>query len=177
MKPDKRLISFSPSRQSGAALVVGLVVLVLLTLLGIAAMRTSALEERMAGNLRESNIAFQSAEGALREAIASDLPAKPYDGTKTGFTQVINKFQDASSKPISEFSYWTGYDWITKAEGATQGLGINQQPRYVVETMRANVTLHEGGAQAIRLYRVTAVSRGATDRSEVIVQGAIIRED
>lgn len=176
MKPDRRSIPFSPSRQSGAALVVGLVVLVLLTLLGIAAMRTSALEERMAGNLRESNIAFQSAEGALREAIASNLPAKPYDGTKKGFTQVINKFQDASSKPISEFSYWTGYDWTTKAEGAVQGLGISQQPRYVVETSKApGVWQTEDPIK--RIYRVTAISRGATDRSEVIVQGAILRED
>lgn len=177
MKPDRRSTPFSPSRQSGAALVVGLVVLVLLTLLGIAAMRTSALEERMAGNLRESNIAFQSAEGALREAIASNLPAKPYDGTKKGFTQVINKFQDASSKPISEFSYWTGYDWATQAEGAVQGLGISQQPRYVVETMRAPVHIVEGAQPITRLYRITAISRGATDRSEVIVQGAILRED
>ncbi|MBK9217169.1 MAG: hypothetical protein IPL70_01255 [Uliginosibacterium sp.] len=92
MKPENHFNSCSRNRQSGAALVVGLVVLVLLTLLGIAAMRTSALEERMAGNLRESNIAFQSAEGALREAIASNLPAKPYDGTKAGLLRAINNF-------------------------------------------------------------------------------------
>ena len=177
MKPENHFNSCSRNRQSGAALVVGLVVLVLLTLLGIAAMRTSALEERMAGNLRESNIAFQSAEGALREAIASNLPAKPYDGTKAGFTQVVNKFLDSSSKSVSEFSYWTGYDWTTKAEGAVQGLGISQQPRYVVETVMAPVSVWDPSKPVMRLYRVTAISRGATDRSEVILQGAILRED
>lgn len=56
----------SRSRQGGAALVVGLVLLVVMTLLGISAMRDTTLEEKMAGNLRDSNLAFQAAETALR---------------------------------------------------------------------------------------------------------------
>jgi len=55
------------SQQSGAALVVGLIFLVILTLLGLTAMQTGILEERMAGNSRDRNIAFQAAEAALRD--------------------------------------------------------------------------------------------------------------
>lgn len=52
--------------QRGATLVVGLVILLLLTLLGVQAMRSNTLQERMAGNTRDRNTAFQAAESALR---------------------------------------------------------------------------------------------------------------
>lgn len=56
----------SRDRQGGAALVVGLILLVVVTLMGISAMRDTTLEEKMAGNLRDSNLAFQASETALR---------------------------------------------------------------------------------------------------------------
>lgn len=55
-------------KQSGAALVTGLIFLMVLTLLGISAVRTASMEERMSGNLRDRNLALQAAEMALRYA-------------------------------------------------------------------------------------------------------------
>lgn len=52
--------------QKGAALIIGLIILVVLTLIGVQAMRTSIVQERMAGNMRERHVAFQAAEAALR---------------------------------------------------------------------------------------------------------------
>jgi type IV pilus assembly protein PilX len=174
------ILFLSPNKkdQTGAALVVSLIVLVLLTLLGVAAMRTSVLEERMAGNMRESNIAFQSAEGALREALSTDLPSNSYDGTVPGYTKQISKFLDSGNNPVSEFSYWTKqYDWDTKSVAATKAIGVSKAPRYVVETMPAVVGVWKAGERAKRVYRVTTTSPGASDRSGAIVQGAIVRED
>ncbi len=54
--------------QSGAALVVGLVMLLVLTLLGLASMQTTSLQERMASNFDQRNLAFQLAETGLRFA-------------------------------------------------------------------------------------------------------------
>ncbi|MEX0914949.1 MAG: PilX N-terminal domain-containing pilus assembly protein [Wenzhouxiangellaceae bacterium] len=54
------------SRQNGAALFISLMFLILLTLLGLSAANVGILQERMSGNVRESNIAFQTAEAALR---------------------------------------------------------------------------------------------------------------
>lgn len=54
-------------RQSGAVLVIGLIILVVLTLLGVQSMRTNVAQERMASNMRDRNVAFQAAEAALRE--------------------------------------------------------------------------------------------------------------
>lgn len=61
-------------RQSGAVLVVALVMLLLLTLIGIASMRGTALQENMSGNLRDSHLALQAAEASVRrgEAVLFD---------------------------------------------------------------------------------------------------------
>jgi type IV pilus assembly protein PilX len=57
-------------RQRGAALVVGLVLLMILTLLAISGMNTSTLELQMAGNFQFSQNAFQAAEIGLQRAMA-----------------------------------------------------------------------------------------------------------
>jgi type IV pilus assembly protein PilX len=54
--------------QSGVALITSLILLAVLTLIGIAAMQMTTIEERMAGNLEAQNQAFQRAEGTLGEA-------------------------------------------------------------------------------------------------------------
>jgi len=60
--------TLGPSKQEGAVLLVALIMLLLLTILGAAAMRDTNLEERMAGNMRDHALAFQAAEAALRFA-------------------------------------------------------------------------------------------------------------
>lgn len=72
-----------PRRQRGAALVVVLVLLLTMTLLGLASLRGGLLEERMSANMYDRSLAFQAAESALREAeqrlllpgIGKDFPA------------------------------------------------------------------------------------------------------
>jgi len=54
------------SRQQGAALFISLMFLIILTLIGLSAANVGILQERMAGNVRQSNIAFQRAEAGLR---------------------------------------------------------------------------------------------------------------
>ena len=54
-------------RQQGAALFVSLMFLIILTLIGLSAANVGIMQERMAGNVRETNEAFQNAEATLRE--------------------------------------------------------------------------------------------------------------
>jgi type IV pilus assembly protein PilX len=58
-------------RQRGAALVVGLVLLLVLTVLGISGMRTATLELTMANNTEAHQDAFQAAETGIDAAIAA----------------------------------------------------------------------------------------------------------
>ncbi|MDR6840075.1 pilus assembly PilX family protein [Pseudoxanthomonas sacheonensis] len=53
--------------QGGASLVVVLILLLIMTLLGLAVLRGTLLEERMSANMYDRSLAFQQAESALRE--------------------------------------------------------------------------------------------------------------
>ncbi len=61
-------------RQGGATLVVVLILLLVMTLLGLASLRSTILEERMTSNLLDRSLGFQVAEAGLREAEATLTP-------------------------------------------------------------------------------------------------------
>lgn len=56
--------------QQGAILIVALIMLLLVTVIGLASMRGTSMQERMAGNLRDQELALQAAEAALRQGEA-----------------------------------------------------------------------------------------------------------
>ncbi len=56
----------SPKQQSGAALYVALIMLILLALIGIVAMQVASLQERMSANYQAGSMAFQNAEASAR---------------------------------------------------------------------------------------------------------------
>ena len=72
-------------RQRGAALVVGLLLLVILTLLAIAGMNTASTELVMAGNEQFREGAFNAAEGGLEREIVNitDVPPEGDSITRT----------------------------------------------------------------------------------------------
>lgn len=56
------------ARQQGVALVVALVLLLIVTMIGLASMRGTSLQERMSANMFDRSLAFQRSEAALRAA-------------------------------------------------------------------------------------------------------------
>lgn len=60
-----------PGRQRGVALIVALVLLLVVTVIGLASMRSTSLQERMSANMVDRSLAFQRAESALRAAEAA----------------------------------------------------------------------------------------------------------
>ncbi len=63
----------SGRHQSGAVLIVAMIILVVLTMLGVTAMNTSSLQEKIASNTQEQVHAFQAAETGLNQAFADNL--------------------------------------------------------------------------------------------------------
>lgn len=83
-------------KQRGAVLIVALIMLLLLTIIGLSSMRGTVLQENMAGNMRDTNLALQASEAALRkgEQVVIDkflngslttLDAGPLSATYSGF--------------------------------------------------------------------------------------------
>lgn len=58
------------TQQSGAVLIISLLILLVLTLIGISSMEGSLLEEKMAANSQTSTVTFQKAESAIQAAVA-----------------------------------------------------------------------------------------------------------
>jgi type IV pilus assembly protein PilX len=63
----ERFVAYCPPPHRGVALIIGLIILAVLSLIGVAAFTISTQEERMAGNSRDRIRAFEAAEAALRE--------------------------------------------------------------------------------------------------------------
>ena len=88
-------------RQRGAALVVGLILLLVLTILAVSGVITSTLELRMVGNTQLQERAFQTAEVAIEDALAN-----PVLSTSTPFNQATMANPDS---PDDTYSYTLQY--------------------------------------------------------------------
>lgn len=100
-----------PQAERGAVLIVALIMLLLLTVIGLSSMRGTSLQENMAGNMRDSNLALQASEAALRkgeEQVAahfiagtlSSLKDSSADSTPVSYTNFPNTKKDPEYRII-----------------------------------------------------------------------------
>ncbi|MBB71960.1 MAG: hypothetical protein CMF50_06130 [Legionellales bacterium] len=159
-------------KQRGVVLVAGLVILVVLTLIGVATLESTAMEERMASNMRDMNLAFHSAETAMREAEADIDALANTDGFGTsGGYYTLGDAPD----PFSEGA-WTGGSSIV----ATTNMGRIVQPRYYIELMGdfnndpdlINILNYgEQSSEASTVFRIITRGTGASGNAQVILEG------
>lgn len=104
----------------GVALVTSLVMLTVMTFIGVVAMSTGSLEEKMAGNQRNQEIAFQAAESALREGerfveTTPNLVAQVDDTCTNGLctTSRQDASYDASASDCA--STWIDERWVERS--------------------------------------------------------------
>lgn len=141
----KRLNSF-PVKQQGAALVVGLIMLLLLTLVGVAGMRDTLLQEKMVGNMRDREIALQAAEAALRDGEAYLNQVVLPDFANNGGIYDLNidpalTQRVVGGKPVSETEFWREWNWDADAVEYSLNLaGVDAKPAYVIERLPKSLT-------------------------------------
>jgi type IV pilus assembly protein PilX len=158
-----------PARQQGVALIVALIFLAVLAILGVTIARNSSMEERMAGNTRDRDLAFQAAESALRDAQADLFPGflgNAFDGSTLGLIQYVANANDPA--------YWNAYDWNGASQEATAGIAnVTAKPRYVIEK-KPNTLIPAVPPSVtpttVQHFRVTARGVGATPETIVILQ-------
>jgi type IV pilus assembly protein PilX len=178
--------------QSGAVLVISLIMLLLLTLIGTTGMSVTSLEEKMAGNLRDRNLAFQAAESALERGEAAAAAATPSitcpgGANPAGYYLPLDANCDGTKETthIWDTAVWTddtkSIPYNTDGNATTVDLtGLKENPRYIVEDM-GTVCLDAGGALVTTLpcsspnvshhnYRITARATGGTTNSVVVLQ-------
>jgi len=153
-------------REAGSVLIIALVFLLLLTLVGVTAMQSTTLEERMAGNTRESSVAFQAAEAALREAEAylEQAVVGPFNGAG-------GLYQPAAPDGTPRW-HDTGTSWKT---WSGKLVDVGRQPEYIIEEMAPYPD--PGGTVAadeplpeVQIYRITAIGYGGNVNTRVMLQ-------
>jgi type IV pilus assembly protein PilX len=171
-----------PRDHRGSALVVSLLILLVMTIIGITAMGSTTLEERMANNNRQRQLAFQSAEAALRDAeswlannVTSIASLSQFDGTTVGLYTLRPPVVGMTTVPLTSFDIYNDSDWLAAGKSVQSvSLATNQpRPRYIIEYMgRVGEPLLNYTQPDVRQYafRITAIGwgEGATPSSRYL---------
>lgn len=171
-------------RQQGVALIVSLILLILVTLLGLATVRGTTAQTRMTANFYDRSIAFQSTEAGLAAGAAA---------LEAGTTNIRNCGQGGTACAGNPFDDGTlpPANVVTVASNSVYGAGGNaaSQPQYVIENMgtfvdpvsstgfgqTANAAQYgaQGASSTAVYYRITARSGDPAvvgDRAVVVLQ-------
>ena len=179
MKTQTRLLAKGRAplgRQSGAALVVGLLLLLVLTILAISGMTTATLELQMAGNEQYQERAFQSAESGIEQAIDAGIYTTDPAAIATqyidpnsidpvpirGQGRQIANCADQDTAPSGQCEYFIRFDQaagITPVPTGGNSLGTGLQAyHFVIDS----VGVAERGAQSQNQASFYIVGPGGT---------------
>ena len=144
-----------PARQQGAVLYVALVMLIILALIGIVGMQVSVMQERMAANYRNVNIAFQAAERDAR-TVEDDIQ----DTLSAGGSYLADT---ENCSPTFDPSTWSD-DAATSQTGARHTRRVDKcfPSSSLVMGRKAN---EETG----NIYEVTALSADPSKTSSAVI--------
>lgn len=175
--------------QQGAVLIIGLIMLLLMTIVGLSAVRGSNLQELMVGNLRDRHLAFQAAEAGLRigEDVVNGVNAPDTSGAKKG---LVPELLNGSSGAF----WYQAHNWVDASAPAnsdsvavTIDLQVTREaPRFVVEKLNVIEVMGQDGSsvnygdllkeQELDVYRITSRGVGLTSNSIVYLQSIYRRE-
>lgn len=165
------------SKQTGATLIVAMIILVILMILGVSAMMSANTQSRLAGNLQfqsEAKIRAENAEVAAENWLATTVPgALPINANNAAFTTPCNARpagplfgQNCIADPTA--ITWTDADSIRVIPG-------DDTQRYLIELIGMNLKPQGSGTggigtcENVNVFRV--MSRGTNSRGAVrIVQ-------
>ena len=168
-------------RQNGAVLIISLFILLIMTLVGITSMSTTSLEEKMAGNMRDKNIALQSSEAALEdgEGWLASLGNEPSDATSCGSPpcnvwalNILPSLADQSQ------AWWQANAREYGTAGTKDISDVNTDPYFVVEAqayVRDNLDSGQNPPTGRTFYRVTARGTGGSDDAQVVLQSTFVK--
>lgn len=169
--------------QRGVALVVSLVLLILVTLIGLAAVRGTTSQQRMTANFYDRSVAFQSAEAGLAAGAAA---------LEAGTTNIRNCGQGGGAcgaNPFEDSTLPTANIVTVDAAVFLKAANAVSQPQYVIENMgtfidpssstgfgqTANAAQYgaQGASTTAIYYRITARSGNPAvigDRAVAVLQ-------
>lgn len=174
-------MQFDYRKNTGVALFISLVLLLVLTILGVSVVQTTSLEIRMARNEHDSLLAFQAAESALRDAETMlEATTSVFAFNDTGVGGLWDQPDLGDPNRWEDAAIW-GDGRTIIAPTAIAGTPGQAQPRFMVEHV-ASVQRDEnayqqdneynsaGTADSVEVFRITALGTGGSPNSRVMLQ-------
>lgn len=150
----KRQTNHSLKHQQGAALAVGLILLLIITLMGYAGMKGTMLQEKMAAGLHNRSLAFSGANSAVRHGeeflynLVQQTNGVNVKGTPNAmFYGIYSHLEDKEGDPIlgvnkavKKFQErnWTssaGMDHQHDFTSASYNGALERRPQYIIEEL------------------------------------------
>jgi type IV pilus assembly protein PilX len=166
-------------KERGTALIFALVMLLVMTLLGITAISTSTLQEKMAGDMRDQHVAQQAGDSILRDGqgwlyslvskptpfCPPSAPERIWDGS--GDCTAGTELPDVATQSDG---WWSGAGFLpTLLYGYA-----SQEPRYVLEQIEAvpdSPGLTPGQPKKYRYYyQISGWSTGSSNFARGLFQ-------
>ena len=164
-------------KQTGSALIIALTILLVLTVLGVSAMRTTSLQDKMAGNARDSQIAFEAAEYALRQA---ELALQNNTVIDANFSATGGTGAYYTAKGVNAEAWTVENNWLGAVDANTYTGDVAKMPHYMIQKIDAKVNTENvpgtGGGYGVDrfvgldIYQVTARGYGISPNSRVMLQ-------
>lgn len=160
--------------QRGVSLLMVLILLIVMSVLGIAVLRSSAMQERMSANMRDRSLAFQAAESALRYAQWEVLGVAASGWDKLDKVPTAVDCTNTSICPAGSVAAWRAVP-----SGKYDATRLAAAPEYWIEYLGIGPG-YKGSCDSVPpsidcqspMYRVTARSR-ASGRADVTLQATI----
>jgi type IV pilus assembly protein PilX len=185
-------------RQSGMSLFPALMFLLVLAVLGVSALNSSLMQEKMVSNTKDANLAFQAAEAGLRDGEADVVRNKSF-WTTTSFSSACTNglcvppstWPTPSSLDISKAIDWTN-SGLTRTYGSQTSVSalpdVAAQPIYVIERIPPPPGLPASPGSSIGMgcgaacpppaagfaYRLTVLATGVRPETRVMLQSTYI---
>lgn len=159
-------------KQRGIALITSLILLVVMTLLGLAAIRSITQEERMAGHSYSRSLGFQASESALRTVEELVETNKPVANASCS---VITSVMTCAPPAAADTPRWLDASFASWTDLSQVGSGtLAVTPQYFVEYLGGIFPCDPTDLinnQACKRYRITVrSSNSANGRTSVMLQ-------
>jgi type IV pilus assembly protein PilX len=170
-----------PSHQHGAILVTSLLLLLVLTVLGLATLKMTNIQERMSGNTRDLNLALEGAEAGLRggeQVIDPFVNTTPLDLPTGGAGCLICQpgvLPIAIDSPV--------FNWAVEGHeyggAGKQFAGLASDPEFTIQEIAfvedSLLNGHEYYEDGRLFFQVSSHSTGASGLANVVLQSTYAR--
>ena len=177
-------------RQTGVALVLSLLLLVVLLIIGIVVANNALMQERLAGNFRDSSVAFQASEASARWSMAwlQSLGAggqnRPFpceaDCSNSSRVWMVGQYPDNPEPSDDLWEAARAYGINPSDDSAFETPYslpmVGSQPKFIIEQQYfARDDLAGAPHKGVAYYRVTALGKGARPVSNAMVRAVLAK--